>query len=375
MKKTWLIVVCAVLALFVVVPLVYVFTRPREKARCATYNPNVRQLAVAVQMYAQDHPGVVPSPYSEKPIPSLPTSLGFTAVKYPGIDGSTSTQPLTALLFAESLELPTRMSNGRVELAVHDFGSKAGCYYTLLNHFPHNGTHEAYVNLISHPAHAASSATNTAPCELILVARKPSHDERQLAKTRGVKLDVRPVALDAFVFLVNKANPVKSLTLDQIRAIYSGRTTNWLSFGGRNETIVAYMRNPNSGSEELMRELVMGNAKMIENQEQILQTMAGPINAIADAPNAIAYSVYYYEHIINHRQENRLLAINGIQPTEKTIASRKYPLTAEVYVVTRKKLDPKSPAAKVRDWLLSAEGQRMVAKSGYVPVGTPDKRK
>ncbi|MHB9109038.1 MAG: PstS family phosphate ABC transporter substrate-binding protein [Armatimonadota bacterium] len=361
MKKTWLIVVGSVLALSVVAALAPVFFKPREKARCSAVMANQRQLAIAIQMYQQE--------LLSKPIPALPTTLGFTADKFPGIDGSTSTRPLTNLLVAESLELLVQMYDGNIGLAAEDSDSKqAECYNILTCHTTHHGTHEAYVNLLSRPAQAGSSATNIAPCELILVARKPSADESRLANARGIELDVRPVALDAFVFLVNERNPVRSLTLDQIRAIYTGKTTFWQSLGGQNEFIVAYTRNENSGSEELMRDLVMGEQKMIKPKKLVLQTMAGPIEAIAVNSDGIAYSVYYYEHFIDHRDEIRLLAINGIEPTEKTIANRTYPLTTEVYVVTRKKLNPKSPAAKMRDWLLSTEGQQMVAKSGYVPV-------
>jgi len=64
----------------------------------------------------------------------------------------------------------------------------------------------------------------------------------------------------------------------------------------------------------------------------------------------------------------RLLAIDGVAPSAKTIAVGSYPLATDVYIVTRKDLPADHPAAKLRDWLLSAEGQRVVADSGYVPV-------
>jgi len=356
MKKTLLIVVCSVFALCVIAFLVNIFQRVPEKANGITCKSNVRQLVIIAK------PGI---------IPALPTILGFTANIFPIVDGSTSTEPLTDLLIAKMLGLRANMNHGDVNLSARSSNKSTDCYNALWAQSYHYGTHEAYVNLLSPSAHAASSTTNIAPCELILVARKLSADERQLAKTRGIGLDVRPVALDAFVFLINKRNPVHSLTLDQIRAIYTGQTTNWQSLGGHNKSFVAYMRNANSGSEELMHELVMSNAKTISLKAEWreLDSMEAPVNAIAEDPNAIAYSVYYYEHFINHRKENRLLAINSIQPTSDNIATRKYPLTAEVYVVTRKNLPPDSPTAKVRDWLLSAEGQQMVKRSGYVPVG------
>ena len=62
----------------------------------------------------------------------------------------------------------------------------------------------------------------------------------------------------------------------------------------------------------------------------------------------------------------RMIAVNGVEPTEENIGLRKYPLAAEVYVAIRADQSAGSPAVVLRDWLLSPEGQEVVAKSGYV---------
>jgi len=372
MKKILLIIagaICLLLCLgFVLFP---IFTTVPEKARGAKCTRNVRQLKLAIPIY-QPVPRV---------IPALPTTQGFTADKFPGIDGSTSTQPLTDLLIASMLGLKAELKKNSssndvlsgvyVELHGRVADEKRSCYQDLSDTSRHNGTHDAYVALLTPPPHTKQD-TSSPPhsSDLILVARKPSVDELHLAKSHGIGMEIHPIALDAFVFLVNANNPVHSLTLDQIRTIYSGKVRDWNALGGNKGSIEAYKRDPNSGSEELMQELVMGTVKTmpLEVDWKVLDTMEAPINAIAEEPNGIAYSVYYYEHFLNHRRENRLLAINGILPTKETIASRKYPLTTEVYIVTRKNHDPKAPAVKVRDWLLSTAGQEMVRQSGYIPI-------
>lgn len=63
-----------------------------------------------------------------------------------------------------------------------------------------------------------------------------------------------------------------------------------------------------------------------------------------------------------------MFAVNGIRPTRTTIADGTYPLVTRVYVVTRKGIDRTSAAAKLRAWLLSPEGQAVVAETGYVPI-------
>ena len=69
--------------------------------------------------------------------------------------------------------------------------------------------------------------------------------------------------------------------------------------------------------------------------------------------------------------KSKLIGINGVIPTSSMIATRKYPLTAEICVVTRKGLSADDPAAILRNWLLSADGQRLVASGGYIPISQP----
>lgn len=71
---------------------------------------------------------------------------------------------------------------------------------------------------------------------------------------------------------------------------------------------------------------------------------------------------------MNPWPQNRLLAVNGVSPSPQTIANRSYPLVAPVYVVTRQDVKPGDPAVRLRDWLLSETGQKLVADSGYIPI-------
>jgi phosphate transport system substrate-binding protein len=220
--------------------------------------------------------------------------------------------------------------------------------------------------------------------DIILVAREPSEDELSAAEEAGVALDVHPIALDAFVFLVHADNPVDSLTLETVRDIYTGDITTWTELGividreyPDAEPINTYQRNPNSGSQELMDQLVMRGEPMIDSPELILETMMGPIHAIGggsdlftgeEDPWGIGYSVYYYASFMFPHNRVQLIGIDGVQPTSENIASRAYPLTTEVYVVVRADMPPESTAVLLRDWLLTEEGQAVIAESGYVPI-------
>ncbi|MDR0704235.1 MAG: substrate-binding domain-containing protein [Planctomycetaceae bacterium] len=251
--------------------------------------------------------------------------------------------------------------------------------------------------------------------EILLIARRPSEDEKKAMERAEVDLDIRPIALDGFVFVVNRKNPVESLTLEQIQSIYASpqhQSKSWKDFGG-NETqgrIQPYERNRNSGSRELMDELVVtpetlqkyrqppttgtGTVTVMPQVELSQKTtpdipvergdesfrnnrqvsgmsrfgMGMVFNSLLNNQNAIGYSVYHYEHFMLRVLETRVLAVNGVFPNYENIRTKKYPLVYEIYAVTRKGIADDSPAAKLRDWLLSDDGQRAVRECGYVPI-------
>ena len=293
--------------------------------------------------------------------PGPTPDVAVIARDYPRVDGSTSAHPLQVLIACTLLDVPCTWtdqsflgptSERRIGPDLFDTFTENG---EIVANIWHNGTHSAYVNLINKDT------------DFIIVARMPSDDEIRQAGLRGVKLDIRPVALDAFVFLSHVDNPVKSLTLDQIRDIYTGKTTTWDELGGIGE-INAYQRNPNSGSQELMDDLVMQGRRMVDAPDMIFPGMMGPINAISNDPQGLGYSVYFYASFMLPDENIKLLGIDGVVPTSETIASGDYLLATEVYAAVRADMPTDSTAVMLRDWLLTDDGQDAVEESGYVPI-------
>lgn len=338
----------------------------------------------------------------------LARALGFNVLNYPTVDGSTSAKPLGMIIACKVLgndykwvegapyqgEMHRRIGSGyRFEMRglshIEDGPMGTPPYspmisligYHPLAHFStppttssrrqtvminrelnnHAGTHGAYVNVIKGNS------------DIGLVARKPSPDELELAKTEGVELDVVPIALDAFVFIKNHRNPIESLTTEQIRGIYSGKYQDWTELGGPDQRINAYRRNRNSGSQELMEALVMKGLAFEElehgeTKDLIDYGMEGPYIILTYDHWGLAYSVYYFEHFMSGSPNTRLIGVDGVLPSFETIQSGKYPYATKVYAVLRSGLGPDSGAIKLRDWLLSSEGQAVVRESGYVPL-------
>ena len=293
---------------------------------------------------------------------------GISEQNYPRVDGSTSTIPLGSLLInrvlglrGELRRLPAFYGGEGSTTITFPLGTDTATmkhYFDVVSRKSHNGTHGSYLNLLS----------DDAPSELLLVARKPSPDELAEARKYNIEYEIRPLALDALVFIVNEKNSLSALTIEQIRAIYAGKITDWQDVGGEKASISVFARDRNSGSEELMRELVMHDTPTVAQPQFFFGGMEIIIRSVAETPLAIGYSVYYYETLMAPDTRNKRLSINGIAPTRETIANRSYPLTAEVYAVIRKGLPETHPARILRDWLLSPDGQKLVADSGYTPI-------
>jgi ABC-type phosphate transport system substrate-binding protein len=291
------------------------------------------------------------------------TTLPLIAEDYPDVDGSTSAHPLQTKIACHILGVECKwweegwlFDSTRRILPVEESFEDSLEYAEYIFNIQHNGTHGSYVNLIEGAA------------DIILVARLPSDDELLLAQESGVTLDIQSVALDAFVFLVNTGNDVDDLPLDTIQDIYTGEITLWGEVGGGEGVIQPYQRNRNSGSQELMENLVMQGTPMIDSPDMILEGMMGPINAISGDTMGIGYSVYFYAVYMFPNDYVKLIGVNGVYPTPETIADGSYSLATKVYVVIREGTPAGSTAVMLRDWLLTAEGQVLVAESGYVPV-------
>ena len=267
----------------------------------------------------------------------------YDLATFPKIDASLATQPLTNAI-------------------VKDFTGGEDFDTSILNY---SNTHPGYVKLINDEVD-------------LIVVTEPSEEELELAKQKGVELEVIPVVKEGFVFYVNSQNPVESLTTEQIQKIYTGEITNWKEVGGQDEEIKAFQRPVNSGSQTGMLSLVMKGLKLMEApKENLVGTMEAIINLVSsyqNGNNAIGYSYYYYattmfETIDETVASNiKLLAIDGVKPNNQTIKESSYPFTTAYYIVINKADAEDSASRVLANQLLSARGQQVAEEAGYVPV-------
>ncbi|NUU63354.1 PstS family phosphate ABC transporter substrate-binding protein [Paenibacillus agri] len=203
----------------------------------------------------------------------------------------------------------------------------------------------------------------------MIFAAAPSQSQLKEAQQRGVQLKLTPIGREAFVFFVNRRNPVKGLTIEQIKHIYSGKITNWKEVGGSNNGIRAFQRPEDSGSQTMLQK-VMGNTPlMTPPQEDVADLMSGIISRTANYRNfrnALGYSFLFYASELNRDGEIALLEIDGIRPERTTIRNGEYPFATEFYAVTAGSSNPN--IEPFLDWITSPQGQELVEKTGYTSL-------
>ena len=212
----------------------------------------------------------------------------------------------------------------------------------------------------------------------LIVVTEPSEEELELAKEKGIELEVIPVVKEGFVFYVNGKNPVESLTVEEIQKIYTGEIKNWSEVGGNNEAIRPFQRPENSGSQTGMYSLVMKDKKIMEPmKEDLVDTMFAIINLVSDydnGANSIGYSYYYYATTMYDTMDSaaadriKLLQVNGVEPNFETIQNNTYPLNTAYYIVINKNEPEDSNVRKLVNAMLSDRGQAVAEEAGYVSV-------
>ena len=264
----------------------------------------------------------------------------MTVDTYPRVDGSTATLPLSEAVFmaatGESAEVAA-------EKVVH---TKTTNSYNRL----YNG--EVDLLIVYEPAESIVERMKTEP------------------------LEIKPIGLDALVFLANTANPLASLTMEQLVDIYSGKVSNWAEVGGQDKELLAFQRPVGSGSQTLMQKLVMGDVAMTDGDNVFrYYTMSDILEGMLsynNEDNTLGYSVFYYANNMYFEKDLKLMGVDGVVPSTQTIYDGSYKLTNAFYAVVRPDEPADSNARKIYDWLTSEAGQQLVLNLGYVPVQMPE---
>jgi len=197
-------------------------------------------------------------------------------------------------------------------------------------------------------------------------SRPMTAGERANLKARYATLGVEiKSAKDGLSVYVNDASPVTELSLAQLKDIYTGKTTNWKQVGGPDAKIIVYGRENNSGTYVYFKDNVLGGADYMPGMQSMPGT-AAVVNAVSKDKFGIGYGGAAYSKGIKSLAVKKDAGSKGVVPSEATVKDGSYPISRYLFMYTASR--PTGAIKEYIDWILSPEGQEIVAKVGYFPV-------
>lgn len=244
------------------------------------------------------------------------------------VNGSTSVQPLT-----EELAKAFMAKNKNVKIDIQGGGSGVGI-----------------------------KSAKDGIVDIGMSSRELKSEEKNLKEIK--------IAIDGIAIIVNPANKVTNLTMEQIQKIYKGEITDWSQVGGKAGRITVITREDGSGTRGAFIELTGVEAK--ENGKKLDKTVASAIiqgssgavmTTAASDPNAIGYASF---GVAKESTELKLLSVEGAEATAENIYAGSYIISRPFLMLTKE--EPKGAVKEFIDFILSAEGQEIVESHGYLRV-------
>ncbi|MDN7024190.1 phosphate ABC transporter substrate-binding protein [Methanoculleus sp. FWC-SCC1] len=191
-----------------------------------------------------------------------------------------------------------------------------------------------------------------------------SRDLKSAETEKYPSLVKHTVAIDGIAVIVNPANAVSSLSLDQIKGIYNGTITNWNQVGGASQEIVVVGRDSASGTREFFYEFVMKKEDFVPTQ--IEKNSNGAVKqTVQHTPGAIGYVGLGY---LDGTVKAVSVGTDGtvVEATLENVRAGTYPIARELYMFTTG--EPTGLAKDYIDFILSPDGQAIVEEEGFVRV-------
>ena len=174
------------------------------------------------------------------------------------------------------------------------------------------------------------------------------------------------VALDGLSVYVHESSPLKELTVEQVRLIFTGKIKNWKEVGGPDARIVLYSRENSSGTYEFFKDHVL-EGKDFAASAQTMPGTAAVLQAVAKDKNSIGYGGAAYGAGAKHLAIKKDESSPAIEPNEETVVKGTYPIWRYLYIYVNPAID-KGEISAYLNWIRSEEGQKVVKDVGYFPL-------
>jgi phosphate transport system substrate-binding protein len=185
-------------------------------------------------------------------------------------------------------------------------------------------------------------------------------EEVKAAEEKGVKPVAHVVAMDGVSIVVHPSNPVKALSLAQMKDIYLGNIKKWNEVGGPPLPIVRISRDTNSGTYETFEGKVMKGDRMAAVIEYVGSNGAVR-QRVQSTPGAIGYvGLGFVDRTV------KALEINGVMPNKETVSSAKYPISRPLFMYTNGQPKDGTHLCTFMNFYKTAKGREITEAIGFV---------
>jgi phosphate transport system substrate-binding protein len=205
--------------------------------------------------------------------------------------------------------------------------------------------------------------------DICAASRAIEQKEKELAKQKGIEPVEFVVARDGIAIIVNPANPVTSLTLEQIRNIYTGAFKSWKEVGGPDEPIIVLSRESSSGTYVFFQEHVL-RKQDYRQDARLMPATSAIVQSVSDDKWSIGYVGLGYAAEAAEKVKTLPVQADAkaprVVPSQETVKSGEYSIARPLYLYTAGA--PQGAAKEFIDFCLGPEGQGIVRRTGYVTV-------
>ena len=190
-------------------------------------------------------------------------------------------------------------------------------------------------------------------CDIGLSSRALKDEE----KASGLAQTI--LAYDGIAIIINPANPINDLSLEQIAKVYTGEITNWSELGGDDAEIVLIGREAGSGTRDGF-ESITGTTDACQYRQELTST-GDVITTVAQNPNAIGYA-----SLASVKDTVKALDVEGVTPSEETVKDGSYLVQRPFVLVTKEGVELSAAAQDFFNYITSTEANEIIAGAGVV---------
>ena len=185
---------------------------------------------------------------------------------------------------------------------------------------------------------------------------------RELKDEEKSQVDGTVICFDGIALVVNNANSVSDVTMEQVKDIYTGKITNWKELGGKEAEIVVVSREEGSGTRGAFEELIGYTPEELVKTAQISDGNGNIKTTVAGNENAIGFISFEYLD-----GETKALTLEGVEPNADNVKSGDYKVSRPFNITTKEDTLTENGKALI-EYILSPAGQEIVTEKGLITV-------